>query len=186
MSDAQEWYKNDYLTTAHWQAIRKRIYKRFPYCQICGKKYHLEAHHLSYARRGTKNEHKDVRMLCHSCHRRQHFIFWFFKMPLSSSWLIFRYYQTKLDHKIMPNRYPVIILAIIIFLLQLAYIYAMNDLSTDSKGYQQMQDEIQGIRKENILLKEQLLINQSLTVIFEKAIKMGFKEGKAIYLLQSE
>lgn len=94
------WYQG-FLHSDHWIAIKNKIYAKFPYCQICGKRYHLQLHHISYERRGTIDEYKDVRQLCADCHRRCHFILWIFRIPRTTVWLTTRYYYIKSTHAVV-------------------------------------------------------------------------------------
>lgn len=75
-----------------------------------------------------------------------------------------------------------VILFIIILLLQIIYITITNELVPFGKKYQDLQDEIQGIKKENIMLREDVLTHESYENILYEAKKRGFIYGAAISL----
>jgi phage terminase large subunit GpA-like protein len=64
-------YEN-YLTTAHWRLVRRRVFERFDWkCGQCGSSGPLHAHHLTYERRGRELR-SDLVALCRECHQRWH------------------------------------------------------------------------------------------------------------------
>jgi len=98
--ETKKWYR-DYLKTTDWKKVKDKVYKKHKICQICGKKFGLDGHHaFGYERLGQKSEWKDVRLLCRACHKRCHWIFWIFKIPLTPFWLSLRYYQVKIFYKL--------------------------------------------------------------------------------------
>lgn len=96
ISEGQRWYREEYLASTHWGGLKDRVYSRFKACQICGKRYDLQLHHVSYKRRGMRREHKDVRLLCSSHHRRCHFVLWIIPLPKTPFFLYFRYLYVKI------------------------------------------------------------------------------------------
>jgi HNH endonuclease len=63
------WYRTVYLRSAHWRVRRARsIALAGGRCERCGKAGRLEVHHLTYARLGRERD-RDLRALCHRCHR---------------------------------------------------------------------------------------------------------------------
>jgi hypothetical protein len=100
MTDRQAWYKYEFLASTHFKEIRDKVYAKHPYCQICGKKFHLQPHHLSYERRGQKDEWKDIRMVCGDHHKECHYVLWLIFLPRKEIWLRSRYYFVKLRYKI--------------------------------------------------------------------------------------
>jgi hypothetical protein len=62
------WYRNVYLSSPHWRAQRARAIARAGgRCERCGA-HGLEVHHRTYARLGRERD-RDLRALCHRCHR---------------------------------------------------------------------------------------------------------------------
>lgn len=63
----------EYLKTPHWQKIRRRALLRSGgICRGCHRgTWHLEVHHLTYARCGAERD-GDVLALCPACHAREH------------------------------------------------------------------------------------------------------------------
>jgi hypothetical protein len=63
------WYRNVYLRSPHWRTRRARaIALAGGRCERCGKPGRLEVHHLTYKRLGRERD-RDLRALCHPCHR---------------------------------------------------------------------------------------------------------------------
>lgn len=62
-----------YLLSDHWKALRQERLKKDQFqCQCCGTKYHLQVHHLRY-----RNIYdvlvEDLKTLCRTCHKAEHF-----------------------------------------------------------------------------------------------------------------
>lgn len=61
-----------FLDTAYWANLRRQCLRRDGYrCVVCGSPDRLNAHHLTYARRGRERL-ADIKTLCQSCHQRVH------------------------------------------------------------------------------------------------------------------
>lgn len=61
-----------YLKTPEWAQIRKMALDRDGnQCTKCGSRERLQAHHLTYARRGYEKL-KDLQTLCKTCHETKH------------------------------------------------------------------------------------------------------------------
>src|SRR5689334_19289130 len=79
----------------------------------------------------------------------------------------------------------IFLMLIIAFIIGLTIfkIYTVNDLSTRGAEYAYIQDQITEVKKENILLREQVYHYSSLTTIEQEATVMGFvKMGEPIYI----
>lgn len=49
-----------------------KIVEEQPYCQLCGRTYYLEIHHIIYRSQLGNNNEKNLIRLCSQCHRRVH------------------------------------------------------------------------------------------------------------------
>ena len=69
MTQAQKNYA-DYLTTDYWQKVSNAVKTRAGYrCQVCNSELDLQAHHRTYAHRGSEMDHLvDLICLCRRCH----------------------------------------------------------------------------------------------------------------------
>ncbi len=68
----QQDYSN-YLKSAHWAETReKRLELDKHRCYLCGKKKHLNVHHISYKNLGHENVSRDLVTLCRECHKMLH------------------------------------------------------------------------------------------------------------------
>jgi len=67
---------DEYLMSAEWQVLRRRIMARDGFsCRICGKEEKLAVHHLTYDRLGREKD-EDLITLCggdDGCHRAIHY-----------------------------------------------------------------------------------------------------------------
>ena len=64
--------KRQHLQSVYWKALRKqRLALAKHKCELCGTKYNLHLHHITY-RRLTIELITDVRILCKECHQLQH------------------------------------------------------------------------------------------------------------------
>ena len=76
----------EYLSGAHWQAVKEAMYARYKVCQLCNKKYNLQVHHvLGYERIGKERLGKDVVLVCGTCHTRCHYRLNGYKIPLTEA-----------------------------------------------------------------------------------------------------
>lgn len=74
-----EKYVNEHLTyqsykrSDMWRVISRLKREIVRCCEICGIRYGLQAHHLTYEHLGLEAFHMDdLQVLCDSCHRRAH------------------------------------------------------------------------------------------------------------------
>lgn len=64
----REEYREVYLKSDHWRAVRKRALERAcGRCQVCNAASKLDVHHRTYERLG-KEEDGDLTVLCRDCH----------------------------------------------------------------------------------------------------------------------
>ena len=62
----------DYLQTRHWAITKAKSISNAHYaCDKCGSQSGLHVHHVSYDRIGEE-ELDDLRVLCNSCHKKEH------------------------------------------------------------------------------------------------------------------
>lgn len=106
MTEGQEWYAK-YLQTKTWQEAKNKRWKRLQkkVCELCG--FWVLAgqyHHISYRRRGTRNEWKDIRYLHPKCHKRCHYILLFFRLPNTAFFLTVRFYQLRVFYWLKARR----------------------------------------------------------------------------------
>jgi len=95
--ETKKWYRNRVRNDDMWGDAKNRAYKRLKkwQCNFCTQRKHLEWHHVDYSHLGEKKEYKDIRLLCHPCHLKAHYIL-FFRLPLTPFWLKTRYYYLRL------------------------------------------------------------------------------------------
>lgn len=68
----QQDYSN-YLKSAHWAGTREKRLELDNYrCFLCGKKKHLNVHHIRYKNLGNEDVGKDLVTLCRECHKMLH------------------------------------------------------------------------------------------------------------------
>ncbi len=68
---------------------------------------------------------------------------------------------------------------IVITILSLIQVVVSNNISTTGIELGKLQDEISLLKKQNIVLREQVLISSSLTNIASRASEMGFKDSSS-------
>jgi rRNA maturation endonuclease Nob1 len=72
-NDRQKEYREKYLTSDRWQAVRTVALQRAEYkCQVCNDDKKLDVHHRSYKNKGTREEINDLVVLCRDCHSLFH------------------------------------------------------------------------------------------------------------------
>ena len=73
LSGNQDWYRNEYLQSAHWHDVRaNKLAEVGYYCEQCGQRDSiLDVHHLDYERLGFELS-SDLEVLCRECHQLQH------------------------------------------------------------------------------------------------------------------
>lgn len=80
----------DYLRSAHWLTIRKRIGDKAGWLCPCGAPA-TQVHHVTYARIGYERD-SDLRALCGACHEEVH---WFvdggMKLEEATAYVLDRY-----------------------------------------------------------------------------------------------
>lgn len=69
MTEPQERYA-EYLKSDYWKQVTALVKERADFrCQVCNSPHDLEAHHRSYAHRGSELQHiSDMTCLCRRCH----------------------------------------------------------------------------------------------------------------------
>lgn len=93
-----------YLASNQFSEVRRTAWEHSrKHCAICGKKWELEPHHLSYKNIGKRGEWKDIRFLCRHHHRMVHFVLWIFKIPLKPQFLKSRYYFVKIRRLVIKG-----------------------------------------------------------------------------------
>lgn len=61
-----------FLGTKYWKRLRMEVLRRDKFtCKRCGAQQNLQAHHLTYVRRGHEKL-EDLVTLCVPCHREAH------------------------------------------------------------------------------------------------------------------
>lgn len=84
-----------YLASDHWQKLKRRVYrKRGGKCEICGKMWALEAHHVNYKYNNTNQEINYIKLVCHTHHILCHWGI-FGKIPMTPMALTKRFNQLK-------------------------------------------------------------------------------------------
>lgn len=73
----------------------------------------------------------------------------------------------------------------IVAILAVIQITASNFLTTDGVDLAQIKKEIAGLKKENIILREQIYTLSSLTEVASKAAALGFVPEKDTVFIQS-
>jgi len=68
----REYYRNVYLRSPHWYAVRaQKIKEAGGLCESCKKSGSLDVHHLSYKNLGHERMN-DLQALCRKCHKKRH------------------------------------------------------------------------------------------------------------------
>jgi len=68
----REWYRQKYLKSPHWYAVRaQKIKEAGGKCESCKKSGQLDVHHLSYKNLGHERMN-DLQALCRKCHKKRH------------------------------------------------------------------------------------------------------------------
>jgi hypothetical protein len=70
-TESQLWYRNVYLRSEHWQALRRAKLRQCPRCYMCNSRQHIDVHHLSYANLGHEIL-PELMTLCRTCHQIEH------------------------------------------------------------------------------------------------------------------
>lgn len=70
-NDKRWYYRNVYLKSDHWKALKLAKLTVNPICQECGSEKNLDVHHLAY-----KELYNvllwDLKILCRPCHTKKH------------------------------------------------------------------------------------------------------------------
>jgi len=90
---------SDYLKSIHWGKLKKRYITTNASCYVCGKRYSLLLHHVSYDRLGKEKIGRDLVIVCFKCHQKIHYWFWIFKVPLKKQNLLVSMYYRKMITK---------------------------------------------------------------------------------------
>lgn len=93
---------DDYLQSNQFANVRKMAWEASgKCCEVCGKKFSLQPHHLSYELLGRVGEWRSIVFLCNQHHRACHYILWFFRIPLTPRKLYLRFLFVKYRHKVL-------------------------------------------------------------------------------------
>ena len=72
ISEQQRRYREEYLQSGHWKAVREGALRRAAYrCQVCNSDKSLDVHHRTYERVGRELP-EDLTVLCRKCHNVFH------------------------------------------------------------------------------------------------------------------
>lgn len=75
-------------------------------------------------------------------------------------------------------------LLFVIFTLYILRMYVVNQLAEADVALATYLEESRRLRRENAILKEEVLIRSSLTTISKKAQEMGFTSDEKVYFLR--
>lgn len=64
-------YRNIYLNSEHWKALRHEKLAKNPVCEKCQTPYSLDVHHVKY-RELYDVRISDLKTLCRLCHKKEH------------------------------------------------------------------------------------------------------------------
>ena len=67
----RDFYRNQYLQSEHWKALRAAKLFLNSSCEECGSNKRIEPHHLQY-RNLYDVELSDLKSLCRKCHNKVH------------------------------------------------------------------------------------------------------------------
>ncbi len=82
-------------------------------------------------------------------------------------------------------RYFSIILVVIVF-LSVALVVVSNRIATTGVALGQLEEEIDTYKKQNALLREEILLSSSLTQIASEAARLGFVQAESEIVLTSQ
>lgn len=71
VTDKRAYYREVYLSSDHWKALRSRKLSANPVCECCGTSKRLDIHHLNY-RNLYDVTLDDLQTLCRRCHHLEH------------------------------------------------------------------------------------------------------------------
>jgi hypothetical protein len=108
---------NEYLNSSQWENLKKRYiyYDKKANCWVCNRSRNLLIHHVSYKNLGSEKLYRDIYILCFNCHKAVHF--WFFKVPLTVSWLLLSMRARKLIFCIQKGKFGLLLLYLTIIVL---------------------------------------------------------------------
>lgn len=100
---------HEYFQTDWWKHLKKRYIKWGSKCYICGSRYSLLLHHLSYNNLGREKIlrifYGDVVVVCFEHHKDLHYVHPLFifkvKLPLKRFFLIKKLFWARMCHDIM-------------------------------------------------------------------------------------
>lgn len=70
-TDHRTWYREVYLKSEHWRALRGEKLRLNPFCQHCRKARATDVHHVHY-RQIFNVRIRDLLSLCRPCHDQEH------------------------------------------------------------------------------------------------------------------
>lgn len=101
--EGKYWYAA-YLNSEQWQKTKQKAWNRLPKkkrcCAICkttNPNFYDYHHYRGYGAVGATRDAKNIVPVHPACHRRCHFIFGVFKVPLTPVWLYSRYLYLKFE-----------------------------------------------------------------------------------------
>lgn len=67
------WYRQIYLKSPHWKFLSKIAYSTLGrVCKDCGSTKRLQLHHLNYDNLWKEDIHRDLVVVCATCHAKRH------------------------------------------------------------------------------------------------------------------
>jgi len=92
-----------FIASDHFRGVREKAWSASgKKCTLCGKKYGLVPHHLSYEVLGTRAEWRYIRFVCHRHHYWVGFFLFLFKLH-NSKMLIMNYYLIKFFYLLVKS-----------------------------------------------------------------------------------
>jgi len=74
---------SEYLQTDYWQWIKDKMYAKYRCCQLCGKAWDLQVHHLCYDHFYAEIPGRSIVLTCDNCHHACHWSMGIYKVPLT-------------------------------------------------------------------------------------------------------
>jgi len=71
INDKRAYYRQEYLKSEHWRALKAEKLRLIKKCENCGAGQCLDVHHLNYKNLYDVNV-TDLQVLCRACHIREH------------------------------------------------------------------------------------------------------------------
>jgi hypothetical protein len=70
-TDKRQYYREEYLKSAHWEQLRANKLEHRPICELCNIRKSFDVHHINY-RSLFDVTHWDLVALCRKCHTAEH------------------------------------------------------------------------------------------------------------------